>query len=92
MPALPGHPVTRDQQYLHGVCDRLDTMADLLGQVLNRLPPSAERGGDVVELREPASPLASAADGGESPAQADTPVPRPSRRRKTTANTKEEGA
>lgn len=92
MPALPDHPVTRDQQYLYGVCDRLDTVADLLGQVLDRLPQLAESGGDVVELREPASPLAPAADGGEPPAQAESPASRPSRRRKTTANTKEEGA
>lgn len=80
LPDLPATPkaLTRDQQFLAAVCDRLDRNSVLLAQVLNRMPAQASAP-DVageVELREPAAPLTAASADEPSAKPAAAPRPR----------------
>lgn len=95
MSGLPD-PVTRDQQFYRGVCDRIDTQNELLTQILDRLPaPPEERGDGTVELREPATSRAPAV---QEPAEDEDPPadPPPGRRRpgrpRKSPKTSKEGA
>ncbi|OPG13629.1 hypothetical protein [Microbispora sp. GKU 823] len=73
--------VTRDQQLLRAVCDRLDAQNELLAQIRDRLPEPARISfsGGQVELREPASPP-SGPDGGGAADTAPTTPATPARR------------
>jgi hypothetical protein len=59
-------PLTPDQMFMAGVCDRLDAQNTLLGEIRDRLgqgnddaPPAPDPDGPVpVELREPDPPAA----------------------------------
>ena len=69
MGELP-RPLTKDQQFLAAVCERLDTQNALLGEIRDRLSAPSERSASVsnadgaVGLSEPA---ASSAPGGARP-------------------------
>ncbi|MFF3443641.1 hypothetical protein [Streptosporangium sp. NPDC002721] len=98
LPDLP-HPTVREQQYLHGLCLRMDAQNELLTQILDRLPsPPPERDDGMVELREPATPRGQEAepvdDEGSAPeSPADTPDSgrRSARRTRKTTTKKQEG-
>lgn len=98
MPDLP-LPAVREQQYLHGLCLRMDVQNDLLTQILSRLPAPPEKPGDgTVELREPASPRSETAEPVEDNGSAPEPLvdetgPRrtPARRTRKTTTKKQEG-
>jgi hypothetical protein len=89
MSGLPD-PVTREQQYMRALCDRIDAQNELLGQIRDRLPepahtapPKESTGPTVVELREPAE--RNDAQAGDD---ASTQAPRPAARRSRTTSSK----
>lgn len=76
-------PVNRDDEYLFGICGRLDVQNDLLARILDRLPATAERAvagsPAVVAIREPAVPATPEQPGNDSPTPP-TATAKPARR------------
>lgn len=74
-------PVTKDHEYMAGVCRRLDVQNDLLAQVLDRLPAPVELTvagtPGAVRIREPLAPQTPNSDTPTAGPAGSDPAPEP---------------